>query len=410
MLTHRRIIEVNQPITLTSGMSPQPLRQRALREFAGVPRPYLDVARKLSSPLLSGPPLCDELIAFVQHLLTEEEAAVMRHLGGFRGRSAAAVAKAEHRPVEQIEPILNRLALEKRCIACTGPDHARRYQLMPLIPGVFEMVLIGVQPEAFTPWHQRFVELFEAVYRSGYLGDYSGPQQPSIRFVPLAEAVQPSALPATHLEPVLERYKTFAIGQCQCRMAMNALGHGCGRTLGNCTLMGTWAEAAIHAGWARKVSGQEVRAIKAEAESQGLVSWVINVDASAGQASCSCCGCCCHAMRVISEFNTPGWIAPPRYRPAFDDTRCTFCGQCQRQCPMAALRFQPRVRTRKYLRERCIGCGLCALACPKSAVKMEPARDFRGPFSSSRSMLLRSLPDRLRIAWNVWRRRARGTS
>ena len=82
------------------------LRQRKLSDYPHVAAVYLDVARCLASPLRMGPPICDELMAVVQHLFTEEEAGVVRHLGLYKGRRAADVARAEHRPLEQVEPIL----------------------------------------------------------------------------------------------------------------------------------------------------------------------------------------------------------------------------------------------------------------------------------------------------------------
>jgi Pyruvate/2-oxoacid:ferredoxin oxidoreductase delta subunit len=407
-----RLIQINQPIQVAAGPLParRPLRIRGPGEYPDTLRAYVDVAVRLSNPLLNGPPLCDELVEFVQHLLTEEEAAVMRHLWPMRGRRAEAVARAEHRPVDQIEPILRRLADVKRCIGAGGKDGARKYQLMPVIPGIFEMVLIGVTPERFNDWHRRFIELFEALYGSGYLTDYRG-QQPGVRFLQqrAVAGMRPGAMPASHFEAVAERFKTFAVGQCQCRMAMNTLGQGCGRPLGNCTLLGTWAEKAIKGGWVRQVSRQEVLEIKREAEASGMVSWVLNVDSTDGQASCSCCGCCCHALKIVNEFNAPGWFAPPRLRPRFDEARCTGCGACARRCPMKALVMQGTGKPPAYLRERCVGCGLCTLACQKKGVHMQEVAYHRSPFANWPSMMARSLPDQLRVAWRVWRQRARGT-
>jgi hypothetical protein len=86
-----------------------------------MPAVYLDVAKKLSNPLLMGPPICEELMAFVRHLFTEEEAGIVRHLAVFRGRSEEDLARAAHRPVQEVRPILHRLAVEKRAIGCGGP-------------------------------------------------------------------------------------------------------------------------------------------------------------------------------------------------------------------------------------------------------------------------------------------------
>ena len=116
----RRVIEVNQRVIGPAPPRGKTVRARKLSDYPHVPAVYRDVARRLSSPLRMGPPVCDELMALVQHLFTEEEAAVVRHLGLYRGRRAADLARAERRPLDQIEPILHRLADEKRVIAASG--------------------------------------------------------------------------------------------------------------------------------------------------------------------------------------------------------------------------------------------------------------------------------------------------
>ena len=72
----RRVIEVGQGILEPTKPRLKTVQPKKLGEFPGVPRVYLDVARKLSNPLLMGPPICDELVAFVRHAFTEEEAGV----------------------------------------------------------------------------------------------------------------------------------------------------------------------------------------------------------------------------------------------------------------------------------------------------------------------------------------------
>lgn len=409
--TGRRVIELNKKILGPPEPRARTVRPTKLGDYPGVPKVYLDVAQKLSSPLLMGPPVCDELIAFVQHVFTEEEAGVVRHLGGMLGMTAEDLAKAEHRPLDQVQKILHDLALVKRAIGASGPEGKQKYRLMPIMPGIFEMVLISESPDSLSPWHRRFAELFEALYETGYSLDYSEGQKnptPFVRFLPVGKAIDahPAALPSDQLEVVLDRFETFGVGKCQCRTAMRVTGRDCGKPVENCTVMGLWAEQGIRDGYLRQISKKEVLQIKREAEEHGMVSWIMNVESTKGQASCSCCGCCCHAMRIVNEFNAPGMMAPPHFLPKFDDARCTFCGKCAKNCPMGALTLDIEAKTRAYRQERCIGCGLCMVACgSRQAVVMEPVPDYRLPYKSWFAFIAGTAPRMLKSAWKVWRKR-----
>ena len=404
----RRVIEVGARIIGPPEPKPKTARLRKLSDYPHVSAAHREVARLLASPLRSGPPLCDELIALVEHLFTEEEASVARHLKLIRGRTAAQLARAERRPLDEIEPILRRLADEKRILTASGPDDNRQYRLPPIMPGIFEISLIGCTPETMTPWHQRFAELFEALCDTGYIVDYNGPTAPAVRFLPVGRVIEahPAALPSDKLEIVLDQFKTFGVGQCQCRLSMQAIGRGCGKPLGNCTVMGEWAERAIETGMVREVSKKEVLEIKREAESHGLVNWIMNVESTKGQCSCSCCGCRCHAMRAVNEFNVPAIIAPPHFLPRLDPTRCTFCGKCAKSCPMGAIRIDLENKTYEHLKERCIGCGLCSLSCDRQkALSMEPVPDYQMPYRSWFSYLAHATPKMLKSSWRLWRER-----
>jgi len=244
--------------------------------------------------------------------------------------------------VEEIEPILDRLAFGKRTIAGDGPADARRYRSMPIIPGIYEMVLIGESPEKLSEWHRRFAELVEALYDTGYLLQYQDRQVPMVRFLPVGRAVgsHPAALPSDKLQPVLDRFDTFAVGNCQCR-----------------------------------ISKQNLLEIKREAESYGLVTWIMNVRSTGSQASCSCCGCCCKAMRVVNEFSAPGMMAPPHFMPQFDRDYCTCCGQCMLACD----RYQ--------------------------AIRMEPVPEYRLPYRSWLPLILRNAPSTAKTLLKAWRSR-----
>ena len=111
-------------------------------------------------------------------------------------------------------------------------------------------------------------------------------------------------------------------------------------------------------------------------------------------------------MRIVTEFNAPGVMAPAHFVPRFDETRCNACGKCAKSCPTGALEVDRQGKSRTHLRERCIGCGLCLVACgARQAVVMEPVPDYTLPYRSWYSYQFHSAAEILRGAWRAWRSR-----
>ena len=219
-------------------------------DYPGVSKAHLDIAEVFSSPKLAGPPICDELIALMLHTFTEEEASIARHIGPRARETAESVAAAAHRPVEEVRPILERLANEKSILLSFGSGENRKYTNLPLAAGSFELVLMRTTMDTLTEWHRRFSELFAALYETGYGTDYWGKLKPSVKYLPIGQTIasNPMAYPSDKLEEIFSQYKSFGVTLCQCRIVEELAGRGCDRPKEVCMALGVSAERLIQKG------------------------------------------------------------------------------------------------------------------------------------------------------------------
>ncbi|HQP31014.1 MAG TPA: 4Fe-4S dicluster domain-containing protein [Deltaproteobacteria bacterium] len=370
---------------------------RRIHEYSDVPPAYLEIAQNYTSPWLMGPPLCDELIDLVGHMFDADEAEVMRHIKPFRlGKKARSIAKSINRPVDETANILRRLSDEKCIIMGMGPRGNESYFFVPLFPGTMENILFRNSREKLTPWHERFAVLFDKLYNTGYMTDYTKPPAEVVRFLPVNESIASDARvwPSDKLEEIMDPFKTFSVTYCQCRLTMDLKGEACGKPLETCLMMGAVAEQMIQKGRMRRVDKQEALDIKRNAEAHGLVTWVNNVDSLAGSnVCCSCCSCCCYMLRMTKQFGASTMIAPPHFRPQHLAALCKACGACAHICPTGAITVDPSRKSRTYNMARCLGCGLCVGTCAQRALTLQEAPDGRKPPRNAIAYLRRILPN-----------------
>ena len=366
-------------------VEPHPIefRKRNREDYPNIPEVYLDVADMWAKMSFGDPDLSDEYMAVIQHLFTEEEARMARNLRGARaGKTAAEIAEVEDRPVDEVRRIMDALVDEKRILLGGKPGENRRYLLQPLIPGAWETILIHTSMFFLTDWHKKFIELMIPLYDTGITTMKVGKRPPGIRYLPVGQSIEmnPMALPSDKLGIIFDQYKDFATGLCQCRMGAEITGTDCGRPKDNCITMGPLALREIREGRQRRLTMKEALEIKAEAEASGLVSWTMGMEVAGSNTSCSCCGCCCMMMRSISQFNAPGYMAPPHFMPEVDEKKCTHCGKCAKACPMGAWSVNVKAKTRNFESIRCVGCGLCYVACEKEkAIELKPVPGYQDP-------------------------------
>lgn len=362
------------------------------------------IMKYYASPLLFGPPPSDDLLELIMHMFTEDEADLVQHLPPFLPRSAEKVARLSGRSVRNVKQILDRLAFTKLVILAGGSP--RSYTIVPIVPGAFEMALMKPEISGLNAWHKEFAELFERLWDEGFMMDYVSSTRPPVRYLPVGGVSNTlnMAWPSDKLEDILEPYDLFAVGNCQCRLAMQLVGRGCDRPTENCVAIGPPAIPLLERSMMRKADRQEIIEIKRNAENHGCVTWMINeIGDRRGNGSCSCCGCCCHALRSISQFSTPGMISKPHFMPVLDSGKCTSCTKCADACPMGARTMSDGKM--QFNSIRCIGCGLCVLSCTSGALSLKPVDNARPPEKSWLALFLKMMPGYVMNTFRVWAKR-----
>jgi ferredoxin len=391
----RKIVTLN--VDLNADMS-------GFKSAKEITKAHRKIAGYFASPLLLGPPLTDDLLEIVLHMFTEDEADLVQYLPPLRARTAEKIASLSGRSVADVRKTLDLLSFTKMVILAAGDN--RKYAIIPIVPGTFEMALMTPDLSTRNSWHKKFAELFEQLWDSGYLIDYVKSGKPPVRYLPVGPITKTlnQAWPSDRLEEILEPYDLFAIGNCQCRMSMQLVGKGCDRPLENCVAIGPMAKPVIERGLMRPASREEVLETKHRSELEGCVTWMMNeVDDWRGNISCSCCGCCCHGLRTVNQFNAPGLISKPHFMPETDAITCTLCGKCVDICPMQAMTISDKQL--HFNPARCIGCGLCVVACKFDAVQMREVLEINPPTDNWLSLLLKMAPSYLSNSVKVWAKR-----
>lgn len=323
-----------------------------------------------------GAPEDEDFLEILRELFTPEEAALASTMS-FSLAGADEIAEKAKMPMKRAILILEAMA-DKGAILCVKREGKPRYALVPPMPGFFEFSLIKGERNTRT---ERMGKLWNQYFKNSLGKELHGSGVPICRVIPVDREI-PSGIEVMDFEHglrVIERARTLALGQCQCRFSTG----NCNAPLDVCIIMDFWADFLIDRGLARKIERNEAMDALRRAEEACLVHIVNNAHNS--PFICNCCPCCCFMLRGLTQLGYKRTLATSRFIATIDVTSCTGCGVCERLCHFNAL----RVKNDKISlnEEKCYGCGLCVSECPEGAISLKERKDYQRPFESGQTLL-----------------------
>lgn len=347
----------------------------------------LKLAKLFSSVILLGPELDEKVVRLIMHLFTPEEAELAQHLPFYYPRSLEKIARKAGLSKEQIEPLLKEMSAKRTIL-----ETSKGYSLLPLIPGMFERILMSGSD---SPWHQEYARLLVDLYGTGFVRRYTRQKLPAVRNIPLQKAVESKSQVVDEdlISELIEYHQEMGIiNVCQCRQSMHFIGKECKRASpeDGCLVFGSFARSLAKDGNGRIVSKEEMREVVRERWEKKLVFLTGNVSVESPNAICTCCDCCCHFLEAVNHYGGKSLLADAHFLVELDAEACDNCGKCVKVCNTYAHQLENKKHT--YYPERCIGCGACLLVCKSQALKMVENPAYQSPTKDFKSLGLKLLP------------------
>ncbi len=346
---------------------------------------YEKLARHLNQSMV-GAPMSPSLIGILEIMYSEEEAEVACRLP-FQNQSLEELKPIFPEKSGSLESILNAMAKNGTVFTLQKPGKARQYRLQPTIVGFAEAPYwAGLDTEKARKLAPLWIK-----YRDEGFGAELARGIPTVRVVPVEESVsrKSEVLPFDKLKEKLATMTYFAVNKCPCRQMMTYEGKGCGHSIDNCLHFGDMARYVVEQGMGREISREETIKILEDANKEGLVHTVENLDGYLSMV-CNCCGCCCVFLQSQKALNMR-MISSSTYVASVDREACIGCGTCEKRCPMDAIALGGDEKAAADP-ARCIGCGVCTPTCPSSAVLLTVRETITSPPDISTFLTKRYLP------------------
>ena len=168
--------------------------------------------------------------------------------------------------------------------------------------------------------------------------------------IPVEQAIDAknTSLDIEHISYWLKKYEGhLSVGICSCRYGRSKLNEGCGDSCEEwCIGVGDMADYCVETNKGRKITYEEAIQILKNAEANGYVHQITNIDGENKIfAICNCNVNICNALRTSQLFNTPN-MSRSAYTAHIEIDKCVACGKCVEYCPSGAVKLGQKLNTK----------------------------------------------------------------
>lgn len=169
--------------------------------------------------------------------------------------------------------------------------------------------------------------------------------------IPVEKAIEMenTSIDIEHISYWLKKYEGhLGVGICSCRYGRSKLNEGCGDSSDEwCIGIGDMADYCAETGKGRSITYDEAMQILRNAEANGFVHQITNIDGENKIfAICNCNVNICNALRTSQLFNTPN-MSRSAYVAKVEKEKCVACGKCVEFCPAGAVKLGQKLCTKE---------------------------------------------------------------
>lgn len=285
-------------------------------------------------------------------LVTDEMADIALKMGVRKPKTLPELVKLTGKDEAHLEKILHEMAyiglIEYNW---ENPQREKQYVLPRFVPGSAEF--FNGRKEQIDE-HPEVAAFFE---RMTFLPlERVTPMVPpggagiGMHVIPVEKAIETEneAISIERISYWLKKYDgKYAKSVCSCRLSRAKLGEGCGDDPENwCIAIGDMADYVVETDRGEYITYDEVLAILKQAEENGFVHQITNIDGENKIfAICNCNVNVCYALRTSQLFNTPN-LSRSAYVAKIENENCVACGRCVEHCPAGAVKLGQKLCTK----------------------------------------------------------------